>query len=164
MIFYILANDLFAESFRRASFARADGDPAAGDIILVIWGQGLPVCAALGMNQECREGLSAISGQPRALCTAGEGPWEVRYEKDCRLAYKSKDDPQVRHVAVLVIVRDKAQVCQPACKGEEVPSALVPSVSVLGSGCALHIFHFHKRIKEITSQINKSGVLRVSLY
>ena len=34
--FYIIANDLFTESFKRASYAGADGDPAIGDIILVI--------------------------------------------------------------------------------------------------------------------------------
>lgn len=36
IIFYILANYLFTESFKRAGYARTDGDPSTRDIILVI--------------------------------------------------------------------------------------------------------------------------------
>jgi len=36
VVFYTLANDLFTESFTRASYARADGDPAVRAAILVI--------------------------------------------------------------------------------------------------------------------------------
>lgn len=82
---------------------------------------------------------------PHTLCTAGEGPWEAREEKDCHLACKSKDDPPVRHVVLSVIAWDKAQACQPAFNGKEVPSASVPSTSVSGSGCPLHIFHFPQK-------------------
>lgn len=61
IIFYVLANDLFTESFKRPSYARADGDPADGAVVSAIWGQERPMCVALGRNQECWELLSAFS-------------------------------------------------------------------------------------------------------
>lgn len=153
--------DLFPESFKRASYARADGDPAVGGIILSIWGQGFPTCAALGTNWEHWEGMAA----PAAAHT--QPSWRRAMGsllgKDCHLAYKSKADPQVRHVAPLGVAWDRAQLCQPAFNGVEVPSASVIPVSVLGSGCALHSFHFSQRNKEISSQTNKSRVLHVSV-
>lgn len=48
-------------------------------------------------------------------------------------------------MVLFVIAWDKAQACQPAFNGEEVPSALVPSMSVSGSGYALRIFHFSQK-------------------
>lgn len=103
-------------------------------------------------------------GQLRVLCVAGAGPWETcEEEKASCLAQKSKGEPQVRHVVLLVIAWNQDQVCHPPSSSEEVPSVLVLGVSVRGQAVPYAFIVFPKSSKEIRSQMNASRVLCVSL-
>lgn len=134
--------DLFPESFKRASYARADGDPAVGGIILATGGQGLPMCAVPGMNWEHWEALAALATvRTQHSCRTAMGSL---LGEDCHLAYKSKAGPQAGHVAPLGVAWDRAQVCQLAFNGKKVPSALLLQCLCWGQAVPCTVFIFHR--------------------
>lgn len=80
--------------------------------------------------------------------------------KSSCLDYKSKGEPQVRHMVLLVIAWDQGQVCHPPSSSEEVPSVLLLRVSVTGQAVPYTFVMFPKSSKEISSQMNTSRVLQ----